>query len=152
MTQDNTSNASIESLLDTQLDDIADLPEFVPFPPGLHQCTLNFTSKKIGTHPAIEIKLTMIETVELSDPSAAPPAKGATTNVSYMLDNEYGAGAFKKVAKALQAHFSDATSIGAIIKEAEGCTANVVTKLREGKKGTTSEGRQYADIVDLQVA
>jgi len=151
MTQDN-STVDINSLLDTQLDDIADLPEFVPFPPGLHQCVLNFTSKKIGAHPAIEIKLTMVETIELADPSATPPAKGATTNVSYMLDNEYGAGAFKKVAKSLQAHFTDATSIGAIIKEAEGCTANVVTKLREGKKGTTSEGKVYADIVDLQVA
>lgn len=147
MTQDNSP--SIDSLLDMQLDDLADLPAFVPFPPGLHQCVLNFSQKKIGTHPAIEIKLTVLETLELADPSATPPAKGDTSSVAYMLDNEYGQGAFKKVAAALQAHFTDAKSLGAIIKEAEGCTCNVVTKLRGDKKDTS---KFYLDVVELQVA
>ena len=142
-------NDNVSNLLDMQLDDLADLPEFRPYPPGAHRCTLNFENKKVGTHPAIVIKLTCVETLELADTNESPLDKGATATVAYMLDNEYGQGAFKKVASQLKQHFSGANSLGEIIREAEGCEAIVVTKLRKDKNDAT---KFYTDIVELAVA
>lgn len=142
-------NDAVSDLLDMQLDDLADLPEFRPYPPGAHRCTLNFESKKVGTHPAIVVKLTCIETLELADTNESPLDKGATATVAYLLDNEYGQGALKKVAMQLKAAFPGASSLGDIIKEAEGCEAVVVTKLRKDKNDAT---KFYTDIVELAVA
>jgi hypothetical protein len=148
MNDTNATMNSMDSLLDATLDDLADLPEFLPFPPGLHTCVLNFTTKKVNTKTVVDIKLTAVETVELADPSATPLTRGATCNVSYFIDNVYAQGALKKIAQSLQAHFTDAKSLSAIMREAEGCTCNVVTKQRPNK----DKSQVYTDIVELQVA
>lgn len=137
---------SINSLLDTTLDDLEDLPEFSPFPPGLHTVTISFSEKKIGTHPAVEIKMTAVETLELNNQDDKPLTKGATSSVAYMLDNEFGRGAFKKVAKSLQVSFPSARTIQEIMKEAEGAECKVITKLRKDKKDAD---KFYCDIVEI---
>jgi hypothetical protein len=86
--------------LDGTLDDIADLPEFKPFPSGAFKVKLpkGFVAKKIGTHPAIEMKMELLEILELADPSDEAPKVGAEASIAFMMDNDTGAGFFKLAA------------------------------------------------------
>lgn len=138
---------NIDSLLDGTLDDLADVPEFKPFPAGAHKVIINITQKQIGTHPAFEVGMKAIETLELANASDEPLAAGATTNVAYMMDNELGQGNFKKLLAAFAEHFG-AKSNRELIADAQNCECLVVTKVRQNKDKTQS----YTDIVTLQVA
>ena len=143
---DSAMQSNIDNLLDQNLDDIADLPEFKPFPAGAHRVTINFESKPIGTHPALVMKLTAIETLELSDASATPVAPGDTTDVSFMLDNEFGLGNMKLALAPLAAHFGTSKA-SETTAAAQGAEVLVVTKVRQNKEKTQS----YTEIVSLQV-
>jgi hypothetical protein len=146
-TNDVEVQSKIDSLLDMNLDDIADLPEFKPFPAGAHSVTIGFESKPIGDHPAIVMKLTAVATVELADPTTGVPiVAGDTTDVSFMLDNEFGTGKLKEVLKPLAAHFGTVKNRDTIAA-AEGASCLVVTKVRTNKDKTAS----YTDIVSLSV-
>ena len=140
------SDFNIDSLLDGTLDDLADAPEFKPFPAGTHKVTMTIVQKKIGTHPAFEVGMTAVETLELADTTQEPLKTGATTSVAYMMDNDLGQGNFKKVLKSLAAHFG-AKSNRELIEDAQNLEVLVVTKTRQNKEKTQS----YTDIVELQV-
>lgn len=139
-------NFNIDSLLDGTLDDLADAPEFKPFPAGTHKVIITIVQKKIGTHPAFEVGMKAVETLELANSEEAPLATGATTSVAYMMDNDLGQGNFKKVLASLAAHFG-AKSNRELIAEAQNLEVAVVTKVRQNKDKTQS----YTDIVELQV-
>jgi hypothetical protein len=132
--------------LDISLDDIADLPEFLVFPAGAYRCTIAFEKKQIGTHPAVELKLTMLEVVELADPTDTPPEVGTESSVAYMLDNEFGQGNMKKVMVPLAQHFSE-SNVSKLIEAVKGAECLVVTKQRQNKEKTAT----YLDVVSLQV-
>lgn len=139
-------NFNIDSLLDGTLDDLADAPEFKPFPAGTHKVIITIVQKKIGTHPAFEVGMKAVETLELANNEEAPLATGATTSVAYLMDNDLGQGNFKKVLASLAAHFG-AKSNRELIAEAQNLEVAVVTKVRQNKDKTQS----YTDIVELQV-
>lgn len=141
------SEFNIDSLLDGTLDDLADAPEFKPFPAGTHKVVVTIVQKKIGTHPAFEVGMKAIETIELPAGSEEVPlVAGATTSVAYMMDNDLGQGNFKKILKSLADHFG-AKSNRELISEAQNLEVLVVTKQRMNKDKTQS----YTDIVELQV-
>lgn len=143
-----SENFNIDSLLDGTLDDLADVPEFKPFPAGAHKVVLTITQKEINKHPAFEIGMKAVETLELANPSDDQPlVPGATTSVAYMMDNELGQGNFKKILKAAAEHFG-AKSNRDLIADLQNCECMVVTKVRQNKDKTQS----YTDIVELQVA
>lgn len=137
---------NMDSLLDATLDDLADAPEFKPFPAGTHKVNITIAQKKIGTHPAFEVGMKAIETLELASPDDQPLVAGATTSVAYMMDNELGQGNFKKILQSLAAHYG-AKSNRELIAEAQNAEVAVVTKTRMNKDKTQS----YTDIVELQV-
>jgi hypothetical protein len=140
------SDFNIDSLLDGTLDDLADAPEFKPFPAGTHKVIITIVQKKIGTHPAFEVGMKAVETLELANSEEAPLAAGATTSVAYMMDNDLGQGNFKKILASLAAHFG-AKSNRELIAEAQNLEVAVVTKVRPNKDKT----QMYTDIVELQV-
>jgi hypothetical protein len=133
-------------LLDGTLDDLADAPEFKPFPAGTHKVVITIVQKKIGTHPAFELAMKAVETIELSNSEDTPLAAGSTSSEAFMMDNELGQGNFKKVLKSLADHFG-AKSNRELIAEAQNLEVLVVTKVRQNKDKTQS----YTSIVELQV-
>ena len=140
------SQVNLDSLLDISLDDLADLPEFKVFNPGAHRCTFKMESKAINNHPSVEVKLTLLETVELADASLEPDAAGTESSVAYMLDNEFGQGKFKEILKPLGAHYG-MSKFGEIQEASAGAEVLVVTKTRQNKDKTQT----YLEIVSLQV-
>ena len=146
----------IDSLLDATLDDLADVPEFKPFPAGTHHCTLSLSSKVIADKPAVEWKLTAVETMELVDPTGTPVKAGDTCSGAFMFvqkdgkPNELAQGQFKELMRPLQAHFGTPTN-RLTMEAAEGCAVAVTMTQREGKKGSTSEGKFFPVIEALAV-
>lgn len=145
-TQTQAAEFNVDALLDGTLDDLKDLPEFKPYPAGTHRVNLSLQLKKIGTHPAVEAKLKAIETIELNSGSDAALEAGAETSVSFMLDNEYGQGGFKKIVAAMVEHFGPKSN-REVIAETQNVEVLVITKQRQNKEKTQS----YTDIVELQV-
>jgi hypothetical protein len=135
-TQTAAAEFNMDSLLDGTLDDLADAPEFKPFPAGVHKVTLKIEQKKIGTHPAFEVSMTAVETIELADATNETPlVKGATTSVAYMMDMELGQGNFKKILASLSAHFGTKSN-RELIADAQNLECLVVTKVRMNKDKT----------------
>ena len=139
--------SNLDNLLDQNLDDIADLPEFKPFPAGVHQCVIEFESKEVNEHPAVEMKVTAVSTLELADPTnGVALGAGDQTGILFMLDNEFGAGKLKAVMAPLSAHFGT-PSIRATMEAAKGAEVILVTKVRTNKDKTQS----YTDVVSLSM-
>lgn len=144
-------NDMTADLLDMNLDDLADLPEFIVPPAGAYQATIiSLESKKIGDHPAVEVKFKLNTVEELSDPSEAPPASGTECSTSFMTDNEFGIGALKALLKPLATHFGT-RSANETMAAAKGAEVLLVTKVRKGKKGTDSEDKRYLAVHKVDV-
>ena len=131
----------LNSLLDANLDDLADLPEFGTYPPGSHKVTIKFESKEVNNHACVELQMVAIETEELVNPADAPLKAGQQGSVLYMLDNEFGQGALKKLMVPL-ASATGQSSLRAIMDAANGMEVSVVTKVRQNKDKTQS----YTDV------
>lgn len=138
----------LDSLLDGTLDDLADLPEFKPFPVGSYKLALKIEADK-ALKNVYFTKLKVIEVIELSDSSETPPAVGDESNVRSDLSNEYGQGEFKKVLGALAAHFGGKTNRELIaIASQEWIEVLAVTKQNVNKKNNAV----YTQLVELVVA
>lgn len=139
-------NVDLDALFDMTLDDLADLPEFMVFPAGAHKVTINIERKVVNEHPSAELKMTVVQTLEMADATATPLAAGTESSVLYMMDNEFGQGKFKNMIKPIMEHFSTTSVLEAIQKSA-GLEVVVVTKVRQNKDKTA----EYTDIVSLTV-
>ena len=138
---------NFDDLLDGTLDDLSDIPEFKPFPNGAHRSTIKFEKKTVNEHPCVEVKLILIETLELANPNKdTPPEKGTEANVLYMMDNELGQGKFKELMKPF-AELHGNLKLGQLIDASQGSEVTAVTNVRPNKEKT----KDYMDIVSLQV-
>lgn len=141
-------NIDLDSILDSSIDDLADLPEFAVFPAGVHTVVINWESKEVNKHPAMELKMRAVETVELSNPETdSPLTAGTESSVLYMLDNEFGQGKFKTLIKQLAGHFGT-TKISETLEASQGMEVQVVCKVRQSKDKSTS----YTEVVKFLLA
>jgi len=132
----------LNSILDANLDDLADLPEFGTYPAGTHKVVIQFEEKTVNDHPCLELQMKAVETEELANPGVDQPlAPGAEGSVLFMLDNEFGQGKLKQVIKPLAAALG-VSSLRAVVEGAKGMEVSVVTKVRQNKDKTQS----YTDI------
>lgn len=141
-------NTDIDSLLDGSLDDIADLPEFKPYPVGFHKVSINLAAKKMGEKTGIELSMKYIESIELSDPTAIAPKAGDTTNIAFFLDNELGQGQFKNVITALKSLAPEGATNREIMAAAADAVVLVSTKQRADKNDAT---KVYTQLVNLSL-
>ena len=99
----NTNAAvNMDALLEGSLDDLADLPEFKPYPIGVHRAQIFLEPKKVNDKLAISVNFKYVSVVELADPLDKVPEVGAVANVLCQMDNEFGQGLFKKIRTVLQ--------------------------------------------------
>lgn len=138
---------SDSSILDMELDDLADLPEFKVFPPGAYTVTISWEEKEINKNPSLELGLKLIAVQELADVSDVPPNEGDECSALFNLSNEYGVGNLKKILKPLKEHFGVGRT-GDLIEASQGAECLVVTKLRADKN---DKDKKYMDIVSLTV-
>lgn len=134
----------MDALLDGKLDDLADVPEFKPFPVGAHKIKISWQLKDregkkplvINNHPAIQLNVTGIETIELPAGSEEQPIKpDDTTSVLFMMDNDMGQGQFKNIVRELAAHFGT-VSVRETLEKSEGAECLAVFSKRANKEKT----------------
>lgn len=140
-------SANLDSLLDSTLDDLEDLPSFEPYPAGAHRVLATMEAKDIGGKPCVELSFKLLETMELADPSAKEPKAGDTANTLYMLDNEYGRGNLKKVAIPLGTALG-VTSIREVVDQCKEVECVIITGLRKDKN---DPDKRYLQVKELQV-
>lgn len=149
---DNKTTA-LDDLLDETLDDLKDLPEFKPYPPGAHHVRINWEAKQLGDDNFFELKMKLIETKELADPAAdVAPEAGSETSVLYSRTNEFGQGAFKKLMLPIGEKLG-IKSIKELLKATNGAEALIVSKLRKGKKkdGKDEDDTKYMQVVEMEI-
>ena len=139
--------SEIDNLLDSKLDDLEDLPEFKPFPAGAHNVSVSLAMKEINGAAAVEMKLKLIDTIELADPQASPAKAGDESSVLFMLNNEFGLGNLKKCATPLSVALGT-TSIRETIEAAQDVECAVITALRADRN---DKDKFYLNIKELAV-
>ena len=138
----------LNSLLDGTLDDIADLPEFKPFPPGAHKVLISLDLKEINKKPCVEMSLKAMGTLELADPTKSEPIKeGDEASVLYFLDNEFGLGNLKKDCKPIGIALGTDV-LREIIDGTKGMECVVLTSYAKNK---SDPEKPYMNIKELQV-
>lgn len=105
----------IDALLGASLDDLDDLPSFDTPPIGVYLVSVTLEQKKVQDKDALEAAYTIVETVELSDTAASPPAPGSKFSTLYML-NPFGIGKLKEFCVPFAKHFGT-SSIGELVKD-----------------------------------
>lgn len=142
-----TSN--IDSLLDSTLDDLEDLPEFAPFPPGAHRVKVSLDLKEVNKKTAVELKAVMINTEEYVDETTSKQTKeGDTASILFMLDNEYGQGSFKKIVTPIRDAIAPGKTNREVIEACKDVECLIITGLRKDK---TDPDKTYLQIKELAV-
>ena len=146
-------SSSFDSILDSTLDDLADMPSISLFPNGAHKVTVEFEVNR--EKASIQVKMVYVDLLELSEPTATAPAPGDKNSVFLFLKNkdgkatEYAQGALKFMLQALKAGGVEGGSNSEIMENAKGTEVAVVTKIRVGKGDYV--GRDNLDIVKMEV-
>lgn len=137
--------SDFDDLLDSSIDDLADIPEFKTFPNGVHKVTVKFVEKEVNKHPCVEFNMSAVETVELANPADSEPLNpGDEGSVLFMLDNEIGQGKLKKILVVFAAECGT-SSLRDTMTAANGMEVFVVSKQRVDKKN----GNVYNDVVKV---
>jgi hypothetical protein len=138
----------MSDLLDANLDDLEDLPEFKPFQPGAHKVVASFEEKTINDQQAVELSFKLIETLELSDPQAEVDAPGMECSMAFFLENEFARGNLKKCALP----FGAALGLGTIREIVEGVKEVECLILTTLRKDKNDPDRFYLNVKEIQVA
>jgi hypothetical protein len=141
----------LSNILDSTLDDLADMPSITPFPNGAHKVKLGFKidDKKVS----VQMTMTYIEALELADPTSVAPAPDDKNTIFFNLKkkdgspNDYAQGALKEVLKVLSPAFPGSTR--ETLTAAEGVEVAAVTKIRVGKG--EYEGKDSIDVVEMKI-
>lgn len=137
-------------ILDMQLEDLADLPEFVTPPAGAYRALI--LSYKLSDDKArLELKFKLLETLETSDPDATRVADGTEVNYSIMLGNNFTEGNLKMINTPIGVA-TGATTNRAVMEASAGLEVLILTTIRTVKDKTDSSiERQYFGIKSLEV-
>lgn len=147
---------SLDSLLDKNLDDIADLPEWRIFPAGVHKITVNWDTKEREwmdkdknekqKGKVVVCKVTHISTEEQVDKNETPLTEGAQATVEFNPYYEQQISALKGVLKNMEATVGS-NNLKELIKGTEGFEVLMVSKVRKWKKdGKEGEQMQISEF------
>lgn len=139
----------IENLMDASLDDVADLPPFIAPPKGHYALMLEkFEQKVVNDKPAVSMNLVVVSTLELANKSEEAVKDGTKFNLLFMMDNEFGQGAFKAIAKPLAAGLGmGAPKVSDIL-----ALTNISIKAAVGQRADKKDkDKVYSSIGNLEV-
>jgi len=140
---------NIANLLDANLDDLADMPEFLVPPAGAYEAdVVDIAEKKVGDNGGVEVKFRLVNTLELANATDTPVAPGTETSLFFNLQNEFGQGDFKNFLKPISA----ATGISntrELMTAVKGMRIMLVTKVRSGK-GENAD-KKYLGLQKVEV-
>lgn len=149
---------AIENLLDKEIDDLADLPEFKAPHTGIYRLTVTAVPKEIADKAAVEASFVVVDTIELADPTLEDSERskpGDKFSVAFFLqdnegkDSELGFGRLKEFVKPFQAHYGTANLKQLILENLKEPTS-IVAKV-ERKERRKEAGKFDARVSDITV-
>jgi hypothetical protein len=144
--------SEVDDLLDGTLDDIDDLPEFKPYAPGANRVLASWSIEQIEGHGSCpKLSFKALENIEYANPQDAtdnPVNEGDEASSLFMLDNEFGAGKFKKVMAMMQEGTGMAGSNRELIAEMQGVECILISSVKQDK---TDADRQFMEIKQISV-
>lgn len=137
----------VDSLLDGNLDDLADIPEFKNYPEGSHKVKISWEINKDvewgGKKKKIQVmKCEAIETLELAQTKddegneILPVTEGQVQIFNFDFTNEWSQGEFKLVMAGLAASMGP-KSPRVLMQESQGFECAITTTLRRRKDDKT---------------
>ncbi len=154
----------MDDLLDGTLDDLADVPEFKPFNIGAHRVKINWKLTVVSEIPSIELGMTMIEHVELTNPEDKANEPGAKTAILFMLKkkaeggklvrNELAEGQWKEILASLREGMKIAPEVSnrEVMTQTEGMEVMAVTTVRKVvNKQDKNDVKFYTAIKNIAV-
>lgn len=142
--------SDLDNILDSTLDDLADLPSFQPYAAGAHKVLVTMESAEISAKmkkPCVETSFKYVECLELANPQDEEPKAGDEANTLSFLDNEFGQGAFKAMATPL-AEALGCSSLRDVIDQCKGIEVVILTSIQTDKK---DPDKKYLRVKELQV-
>jgi|AntDeeMinimDraft_6_1070357.scaffolds.fasta_scaffold07455_2 hypothetical protein len=125
-------------LLDSSIDELADLESFSPIPAGTHRVSINWEKKEINEKPGVVLNMKVLETIEMSNSSEEPPEIGKESDILFLLKkddgtpNTMGQGQLKEIVVALrEVHGGD--TIAQTMENSDGAEVVVTLKIRASK-------------------
>lgn len=152
----NDAKVNTLDLLDAQLDDLKDLPEWKTFPPGVYLVKpVVKMEKKANTGLVISVTCTLLEggVLEMNDKDATPPEVGSQTSVNYNWDNEYAQGNIKNLLKPIAAATNGQVTKVADLLEMINTADSLkfVMGTREGKAKDGKPAAVFQQFLDILV-
>ena len=124
----------MQMLMNMSLNDLADMPETKPYPNGAFRVAMkSLVAKKIGDNPSFVATLSLVEVVEMADPSAVPPAVGDEAVLMFNMANEFGQGSMKNFITPLFKKFGG-NNFGELYQNMMGQDFVIVNKIRVDEK------------------
>jgi hypothetical protein len=135
------------NLLDSTIDDLADLEKFTPVPAGTHKFQIEFKETDSEDYIEIRMGLKVLETIEMKDKSQEPPEPGKETSQLFRLANKdgtpivsektgkamtFGQGQLKEILVQLQPTFGGST-LKEVMENANGGTVIATVGVRPNK-------------------
>lgn len=147
-------------LLDSSIDELADLERFTPIPAGVHKLRLQWSYPEHDTDIVVQLKMEVVETLEMANSSEAVPEPGKTANIRFPLQrkdgtpiiaksgkpNTFGQGQLKEVVAVLQPHFGGAT-LREVIDNSQGAEVIATLKVRPMKDDPDSKFNEIKAIL-----
>lgn len=148
------------SLLDSSIDELADLEKFTPIPAGTHKLTFNWSKPDDEEKVIVALKMTVVETLEMANSSEPEPEPGKTSNMRFTLSmkdgspvmsqsgkpNLFGQGQLKEILLALQPVFGGAT-LQEVMDNSEGAEVIATLKVRPSKNDPDNKFNEIKAIL-----
>ena len=144
-----SNDSMLDSIQDSTLDDLQDLPKQGAFPPGAHRVKFTLSGKTINDKPAIEASCVMMEVVQLSTEIAEEdmPKAGDQASCLYFMGSEFGQGKFKELALNF-AEFAGTRNLREIVAQVKDIECIVVTTFSKNKEDPANP---YMNIKEVSV-
>lgn len=148
---------TLDELLSGSVDNLADKPEFKPYPAGVHGVAVFFKEKKEKDFQGVEVRFTYVEAIELSDPAEKAPEPKAEQVLSLNLlaeneqQREFAQGTYKQIVQALIAKFG-VGSPRDLMNNNQGAGAIVTSSLRKAGKKASNPDAQYFELKNIEFA
>lgn len=139
-------------LLDSSIDELADLESFSPIPAGTHRIAISWETKEVNNKPGVVLGMTVLDTVEMSNAGEEPPEAGKKADILFLLQkddgtpNTVGQGQLKEVAMVLRDKFGG-DNVKEIMENSDGAEVVATLKVRPNKNDPDQKFNQIKAIV-----
>jgi hypothetical protein len=110
------ANFDAASILDSNIEDLKELPGFEVPTPGIYNLLATAALKEINNATCVEMSVVVISCEEQDDPTATPTVPGTKSSMLFDLSRDFAVSDMKKIMKPFSEHFG-VTNLRELVEE-----------------------------------